>query len=378
VGTQTLSASLDGYSATFTADAQAGSPASVEAMTTYPGTFDPATALPQDVVFEVEDEYSNKVPGVTVTFSASDGGSADPSSATTDSQGQVSTTWTLGPDNGVQTLTATAGGSATGTATAEAYHPCLDFRPITLDVQVQGEITLASCEMVIENQLRFLDQYALTLQADAAVYVVANTEFAGTNVQLWDADPEDPSGKVTWFGTTYGHNINFYAFLDGGASTVGGQGSLSAGKTYTFRVASREARTGTYDFEIQQVDGQMDIGRRFVTTGRLDTNQTLSSADDTRPAGPYADNLLIHLNEGERVLLEQRSNDFEPCLYIRGQGSRWDGEVSLDQTVSTLDFTAPAYGYYNIWVSSAETGQTGAYNLKITPVTTTTPGGSSR
>jgi hypothetical protein len=52
----------------------------------------PVTAL-------VEDQYGNPVPDVTVSFSANDGGTVAPSMATTNSQGQAMTLWTLGPED---------------------------------------------------------------------------------------------------------------------------------------------------------------------------------------------------------------------------------------------------------------------------------------
>ncbi len=45
------------------------------------------------------------VPGQPVSFQASAGGSASPGSATTDASGNASTSWTLGPNAGTQSLT---------------------------------------------------------------------------------------------------------------------------------------------------------------------------------------------------------------------------------------------------------------------------------
>ncbi|HOX45384.1 MAG TPA: DUF1566 domain-containing protein [Myxococcota bacterium] len=55
--------------------------------------------LAEPVVVEVVDLFGNGIAGIEVLFSASDGGRADPDSAVSDAAGQVSSTWTLGPES---------------------------------------------------------------------------------------------------------------------------------------------------------------------------------------------------------------------------------------------------------------------------------------
>lgn len=65
--------------------------------------------LAEAVVVRVEDAGGSAVAGVTVTFSAAEGhGAADPNMVVTDSEGLAATSWTLGGESGVQTLTASA------------------------------------------------------------------------------------------------------------------------------------------------------------------------------------------------------------------------------------------------------------------------------
>jgi len=65
--------------------------------------------LSETVVVRVDDAGGSAIEGVTVTFSAAEGhGAADPSMVVTDSEGLASTSWTLGSESGVQTLTASA------------------------------------------------------------------------------------------------------------------------------------------------------------------------------------------------------------------------------------------------------------------------------
>lgn len=63
--------------------------------------------LDEPVVVHVEDVYGNPVEGFPIVFDVSDGdGTVAPDSADTDSQGNVSIEWTVGPLVGSQTLTA--------------------------------------------------------------------------------------------------------------------------------------------------------------------------------------------------------------------------------------------------------------------------------
>ncbi len=66
-------------------------------------------SLADPIVVRVLDSQGRPLSGQNVTFApAADHGSADPASATSDSDGQAAAVWTLGPDPGDQTLTVTA------------------------------------------------------------------------------------------------------------------------------------------------------------------------------------------------------------------------------------------------------------------------------
>ena len=77
-------------------------------------------SLEEPIVIRVLDAQGQALAGETVTFAPAAGhGTADPASATTDSDGRAATTWTLGADGGTHTLALTAT-DATGSATATA------------------------------------------------------------------------------------------------------------------------------------------------------------------------------------------------------------------------------------------------------------------
>ena len=79
--------------------------------------------LPEPIAVRVVGSDEQPLPGVTVTFSAGNGGSVDPASARSDGDGSATTRWTLG-QAGPNVLTVTAGDvSTTITATATAGRP---------------------------------------------------------------------------------------------------------------------------------------------------------------------------------------------------------------------------------------------------------------
>ncbi len=65
------------------------------------------TALPNPLVFIVKDQDGNSFQGVTVNFTVGEG-SVSSASETSDANGNVSVTWTLGSTEGTQTLTVSA------------------------------------------------------------------------------------------------------------------------------------------------------------------------------------------------------------------------------------------------------------------------------
>lgn len=80
----------------------------------------PGSTLPIPLVALVEDSFGSPIPGVTVSWSASSGGTVSPASTVTDAVGEAAASWTVGPASGSQTATATTtpgGFSATFTAT---------------------------------------------------------------------------------------------------------------------------------------------------------------------------------------------------------------------------------------------------------------------
>jgi adhesin/invasin len=99
-------------------------PAAVTNVTGIPLVGTAGETLPERVVIRVEDAAGNPLPGVSVTFAVSATGAVvNPATTITDGQGEARTRWTLGSTPGQQTLTVTAGGSASLQITALAGAP---------------------------------------------------------------------------------------------------------------------------------------------------------------------------------------------------------------------------------------------------------------
>jgi len=109
-------------SAVATATAQPGSAGKIY-FATAPASGTTGRALPKMVQVIIRDRFGNPVPNVPVRFSVATG-KASPLQGVTDAAGRVSTTWTLGPKRGKQSLTATVRSPALRvTHTIEASTP---------------------------------------------------------------------------------------------------------------------------------------------------------------------------------------------------------------------------------------------------------------
>jgi hypothetical protein len=110
-----VTATVGALSAKFQASASPGPAATLTATQGMNQTAEVATVLSSPFEVTVSDAHDNAVPGISVTFAVTAGGGSIPAPATrtSDAQGHVQTTLTLGTHAGVNTVTA----SATGTTT---------------------------------------------------------------------------------------------------------------------------------------------------------------------------------------------------------------------------------------------------------------------
>ena len=125
-GIQTTLATSEGLAGSpvvFTHTVTAGSASGVQIISGDDQTGPPRQTLPDALVVAVVDEAGNPVVGAAVTWVVTaGGGTLDPSTGTTDDNGNASTRWTLGPSAGVNTAQAIVSGvgQAEFSATAAA------------------------------------------------------------------------------------------------------------------------------------------------------------------------------------------------------------------------------------------------------------------
>lgn len=109
-GDQTVTATAGSASAEFTASAVADVADSIFAVSGDGQSGTVSAALANPITVRVVDQYGNPVGAHGVAFAPSGGGSALPTSTTTNVAGEAATFWTLDATLGAQSLTVTAGG----------------------------------------------------------------------------------------------------------------------------------------------------------------------------------------------------------------------------------------------------------------------------
>jgi len=146
--TATIAGDVD---AVFNATVEPGAPTSFTKVT---GDGQEATrgiTLPNALIVEVLDEFGNPVVGVDVDFAVTEGGgSVDPATAQIDETGRAQTAWTLGPNPGDNTATASIAGfaalefTATGVGVPDLLVAGVTTSPstVTPDQNVTFNITL--------------------------------------------------------------------------------------------------------------------------------------------------------------------------------------------------------------------------------------------
>jgi len=181
--------------ATFNATAVAGAPQSVTIISGngQNGQLGQALVIPLKV--KVADSYGNPNTGVSVAFTANNGGSAAPNPVITDAAGEATTTWTLGQALGSQTLSAIVTGITPVIFTAQG--PLYALSKISGDLQTVEQYFLLPLPVPIQ-----------VLLTDAAGHPVVNEpiSFSATSISTSTSTGNctnisrstDGSGIVSW------------------------------------------------------------------------------------------------------------------------------------------------------------------------------------
>jgi len=102
-------------------------------------------------------------------------------------------------------------------------------------------------------------------------------------------------------------------------------------------------------------------------SGPIFRSGTLAAGDDTLTSGEYVDSYSFDGYEGERVVIDLRSSEFDPYLIVRMPGgAREDNDDHEgDASRSLISFTLSQGGSFDVLVTSYRSGETGAYALEI-------------
>ena len=132
---------------------------------------------------------------------------------------------------------------------------------------------------------------------------------------------------------------------------------------WTVIVTSYQAgETGQYEVTVT-IEGASQVG----SSGTRFESGRLESADEALSSGEYADYYRFQGHAGERVVIDLRSNDFDPYLIVRTPSGEqlYNDDYEGDASRSLLSLTLTEDGEFGITVTSYRPGETGGYDLQI-------------
>lgn len=93
----------------------------------------------------------------------------------------------------------------------------------------------------------------------------------------------------------------------------------------------------------------------------------LAAGDGTLNSGEFRDVHTLDVVQGQRVRLEAISTAFDTYLMVRSPGGHQqdNDDATPGNTNAALDFVANETGQYQVFVTSYQPGETGAYQLRI-------------
>ncbi|MGD8727014.1 MAG: caspase family protein [Gemmatimonadales bacterium] len=103
------------------------------------------------------------------------------------------------------------------------------------------------------------------------------------------------------------------------------------------------------------------------TTQPMQQTGTLALGDDTLNSGEYADHYSFTGHQGEHVVIDLRSSEFDPYLFVTmpNGDQEWNDDYEGSPSRSLLSLPLTVDGTYNISVTSYKPGETGSYTLRI-------------
>ncbi|MCZ6916169.1 MAG: caspase family protein [Gemmatimonadetes bacterium] len=137
--------------------------------------------------------------------------------------------------------------------------------------------------------------------------------------------------------------------------------------TWTALVTSYEAGgTGSYELTVSTEESNGGGAVAGLAGARYETGR-LARGDDTLRTGEYYDEYSFEGQAGDQVIVDLRSHDFDPYLFMEVPGGEQfdNDDHEGDATRSMLSLTLERGGTVTVNVTSYKPGETGAYDLKI-------------
>jgi adhesin/invasin len=203
-GANTLTATFDALTVTFTATGVVGAPASMTKEAGDNQTAVAATAVTTAPAVRITDVHGNPVAGVTVTFAiAAGGGSVTGATAVTNANGGAAVgSWTLGTIAGENTLNATAGALSATFAATGTPAPAANIAKHAGDAQTATVATAVG----VSPAVRVTDIHANPVSGVAVMFTVTAGGGSVTGgAQITDANGVAVVGSWT-LGATAGAN----------------------------------------------------------------------------------------------------------------------------------------------------------------------------
>ena len=368
-GQMTATVSAGEVTESFTATANAGSPHHVDKVNDNQSA-NTGSALPQQVGVVVRDQYNNPVKAVSVTFAPQNGSSVSPSSGSTNSSGQLNTTWTMGSTAGTATLNATAGSlpavTFTATAVGVVSDPCAARGALVRGGTVTGDLTTSSCDYSYGAKI---DLWSLDLSGPSAMQIVMNAP--------GDMDNPEYDTYVALYRDAYtvaAHQRGYSDDAEGSVWTtnsrlrfLGGAGSFLVGATSIGSYAT------TYTLTAEAWNGALDACQVVYVVGGSSTSQFLDNGDCKRGTTRWSDRALIYLKAGESVRITMRSSAFDAKIELDEMVDGYPFATAADDnggggTDAQINFTASRTNYYHIHLTSVGANTGGAYTLDVANV----------
>jgi len=334
----------------FTATAQPRAPTTVTATTpvNQTGPANTPVAVAPGVV--VNDQRGAPMAGVVVTFAVTAGGGMlGTTTATTNASGQASAvSWTLGPNLGLNTVTATVAGLAPVTFSATAQvDPCTTLTTYTLFATIQASLATSDCRL---DGGYLADIYGLTLPTAQRLELRMTSGAVDSWLELYDSQGNFVAGNDDVASADVNAVVRAY---------------VPAGN-YLFAATTAFANeVGAYQISSVTFADNVSCGDYWLAPG-VTVPGTLSASDCGSAAG-FSDQYLLVLDAGQTITVRMESAQVDPVVQLYDV----DGLVASNDnggggTAALLTYTATDLSLFLLNAGTAAAGQTGAYTLTVT------------